>query len=63
MATNPLTIHFHRGEKQNSTHYHTCCKGCVDRFKMTAALTETADDDGNLTLELTERTRSFKDGG
>lgn len=63
MATNPLTIHFHWGEKQNSMHYHTYCKGCVDCFKTTAVVAETAGDDSNLTLELTEGTRSFEDGG
>ena len=29
-----LSQHFHRGEKQNPSHYHTYCKGCVTHYLM-----------------------------
>jgi hypothetical protein len=36
MAPNaqPLWAFFHRGEKQNGTHYHTYCKGCVAQHEV-----------------------------
>lgn len=35
-----LSLHFHRGDKQNTAVYHTYCKGCVAHYLSEAAATD-----------------------
>ena len=59
---NALASFFHCGEKQNSSHYHTYCKGCVEHHKTISTMVERTNDKGNMTMELTDNARSFEDG-
>ena len=44
MSLNPLWPFFHRGEKQNASHYRAYCKGCVGHYMAEAKLRDLSDD-------------------
>ena len=44
MLLNPLWSFFHRGEKQNTSHYKAYCKGCVHHYVTEAKLRDQSDD-------------------
>ncbi|KAJ7653902.1 ribonuclease H-like domain-containing protein [Mycena polygramma] len=48
----PLSDYFHRGTKQNSSHYHTYCKACVKHH---------LDGVGATAADLIEGSQAFKD--
>ena len=44
MSLNPLWSFFHRGEKQNTSHYKAYCTGCVHHYVTEAKLWDQSDD-------------------
>ncbi|KAJ6555258.1 hypothetical protein B0H10DRAFT_2241456 [Mycena sp. CBHHK59/15] len=53
MASTPLKEYFWRGEKQNSSMYHTYCKACVAHH---------LDSAGTTTADLAQSSEEFKEG-
>jgi hypothetical protein len=54
----PLWAFFHRGEKQNATHYHTYCKACVAHFELMSI----GDDDQDDASEYIAQKERFTNG-
>ena len=64
---NTLWNHFHWGEKQNSSHYYTFCKGCVAHHEAKLKEAAAADweswlDTSDTSTELQAKQKLFSDG-
>ena len=53
---------YHRGEKQNRSHYKAYCKGCVCHKEAQAELLDESGPDSDVTITLLAKKRLFEEG-
>jgi hypothetical protein len=64
MSLNALWPFFHRGEKQNSSHFRAYCKGCVTHHEAQAELLDESavSDDVDAGTAMRAKQKLFEEG-